>query len=117
MSVEENKAVVVRVHESINRHDLDALNAHPGMAETKVFLEGRFRAVPDMQATIDLLVAEGEWVAARLLIRGTQQGEWMGQAPTGGTLLVEVLTLFRVVDGRIVTAYSQGSPIAVAAAA
>jgi predicted ester cyclase len=108
MSAEENKAVVMRVNEAVNRHDLDALDEHPGLHETKTFLTGLFQAVPDMQATIEELVAEGEWVAVRRIARGTQRGEWQGMAPTGRPHTVEVLAMYRVVNGRIVTAYTQG---------
>jgi len=108
MSVEENKAVVRRVNEAVNRHDLDALDEHPGMHDTKKLLTGLFQAVPDMQATIEELIAEGEWVAVRRIARGTQRSEWQGLAPTGRPHAVEVLAMYRVVNGRIVTAYTHG---------
>ena len=78
MSTEENKAVVVRMHEALNHHDLAALDEHPGMAGTREFLTRYFQACPDARATIQELVAEGEWVAVRMISRGTQQGEWGG---------------------------------------
>lgn len=111
MSAEENKAIVIRVIESTNRRDLAALDAHPGMHGTKEFLERFFTVFPDAQATIEELVAEGEWVVARLITRGTQQGEWADQAPTGRTTTMEVLAMHRVIDGRIAVAYSQGGPL------
>ncbi len=111
MSVEENKAVVTRVDEAVNRRDLDALDEHPGLHEAKKFLAGLFQAVPDMQTTIEEMVAEGEWVAVRRIARGTQRGEWQGMAPTGRPHTVEVLGMYRVVDGHIVTAYANGHPL------
>ena len=112
MASEENKAIIVRMHEAINRRDLTALDGHPGMRGTKEFLERLHRAFPDVQATLQELVAEGEWVATRLISRGTHQhGEWAGQAPTGRPSVFEVLALYRVVDGRITAAYSQGGPL------
>lgn len=110
-TLEENKAVIVRMHEALNRHDLAALDEHPGMAGTKAFLEGYFRACPDARNTIEELVAEGAWVAVRMIDRGTQHGEWGGEAPRGQRRETEVLALYRVVDGRIVTAHSQGGPL------
>lgn len=108
MSTEENKAVVIRINESANRHDLAALDQHPGMRETREFLARLFHAFPDMHTTIEELVADGEWVAVRMVARGTHQGEWEGKAPTGRTVVSEVLAMHRIVDGRIVTSYSQG---------
>ena len=111
MSAEENKAIVVRMHEALNRHDLTALDEHPGMAGTREFLTRYFQAFPDAQATIQELVAEGERVAVRMISRGTQQGEWAGVAPSGQLHEDEVLGMDRIVDGRIVTSYSQGGPL------
>jgi predicted ester cyclase len=111
MTAEENKAVVVRVNESISRGNLGALDEHPGMAGTKKFLTSLRQAFPDVQATIQEIVAEGDWVAVRLISRGTQQGTWHGVAPTGQQSVTEVLSLHRFVDGRIVATYSQGGPM------
>jgi predicted ester cyclase len=111
MSTEENKAIVIRLVESINRRDLGALDAHPGMRETKEFLGRYFAAFPDARTTIEELVAEGEWVAARMISRGTQLGEWAGRPPTGQPIAAEIVNMHRIVDGRIVVAYGQGGPI------
>jgi predicted ester cyclase len=40
-------------------------------------------AFPDLRTTIELLIAEGEWVAARLTLRGTQLGP-LGNIPPSG---------------------------------
>lgn len=111
MSTEENKAIVIRMHEAANRHDLSVMGQHPGMQGTKEFLTRIFQAFPDMQATIEELVAEGEWVAVHMTTRGTQRGEWEGRPPTGSPMVGEVLAMHRIVDGRIVTSYSQGRPL------
>ena len=111
MSDEENKAVIVRMHEAVNRHDLTALDEHPGMAGTREFLTRYFQVCPDAQATIEELVAEGEWVVVRMISRGTQRGEWGGVAPSGQLHEDEVLAMHRIVDGRIVTSYSQGGSL------
>jgi predicted ester cyclase len=112
MSSEENKSIIIRLQESLNRHDLTVLDQHPGMRGTKEFLGRYFHAFPDAQATIEELVAEGEWVAARLISRGTHQHEeWGGQAPIGRPWVVEVLALHRIVDDRIVLAYAQAGPM------
>ena len=111
MSTEENKAVVVRMHDALNRHNLAALDEHPGMAGAREFLTRYFQACPDARATIQELVAEGEWVAVRMISHGTQQGEWGGVAPSDQRREDEVLAMHRVVDGRVVTSYSRGGPL------
>ena len=40
-------------------------------------------AFPDLHVTIEEVIAEGETVAARVTVRGTNTGELMGLAPTG----------------------------------
>jgi len=78
---------------------------------TKAFLERYFRACPDARNTIEELVAEGAWVVVRMIDRGTQQGEWGGEAPRGQLRETEVLAMYQVVADQIVTAYSQGGPL------
>ncbi len=84
-AIEGNKAVIVRIHEALNRHDLAALDEHPGMAGTKAFLERYFRACPDARNTIEELVAEGAWVDRRPCpassMRLTRHGGSFGSRP------------------------------------
>jgi steroid delta-isomerase-like uncharacterized protein len=97
MSTEENKAVLRRIFEAINRGDLAMLDDiiadnyvyHSPFGEVKG-LDGlkqmfnMFRtAFPDLKATIEDMVAEGDKVAWRSTLRGTHKGELMGIAPTG----------------------------------
>jgi predicted ester cyclase len=56
----------------------------------------------DLFLTIQLQVAEGEWVATVIKARGTHAGEWLGMAPTGKTLVFTGVNVDRVVDGKIV---------------
>jgi len=60
------------------------------------------RTYPDLHLTVEQQIAEGEWVATRVTMRGTQQGEWLGIRPTGRRIEVTAVNLDRVVDGRIV---------------
>lgn len=59
-------------------------------------------AIPDMRLDIEDVVAEGEKVLVRLVIRGTQRGELMGIAPTDRPIDVAVLDLFHVRSGKLV---------------
>lgn len=61
-----------------------------------------FRAAfPDLHIALEQLVAEGEWVCARTLTRGTHRGPLFGVAPSGKTIAVPGLTLVRVIDGHL----------------
>lgn len=43
----------------------------------------------------------GEQVAARVTVRGTHTGQFMGRPPTGRTFSVTSIGIFRLVDERI----------------
>ena len=81
MPMEENKAIVRRILEALDRHDYDALKDHPGLYQTVVRQPMVRAAFPDGQTTIEHQVAEGDTVATRATIRGTHRGPFMGVPP------------------------------------
>jgi len=102
MSIEEeNKAVARRViDEVLNNKDMSVLSElvspnyvyHGAFGDAKgpeglsEIISAYHNAFPDIHATIDEMVAEGNTVAFRLSIQGTFTGEMMGMAPTGKQL-------------------------------
>lgn len=60
------------------------------------------QAFPDLRFQVEELVAEGDLVSARLVYRGTHQGEWKGIPPTGRKVEVNEMMFFRFEEGRIV---------------
>lgn len=61
----------------------------------------RYDAFPDMEYTIEEILADGDSVAARWLVTGTHEGEFEGIPPTGASVEFPVSGLFRVADGTI----------------
>jgi steroid delta-isomerase-like uncharacterized protein len=59
-------------------------------------------AFPDTRMTIDLQVAEGDWVATHWTATGTQQGELFGTPPTGRQVRVSGVQFSRVENGKFV---------------
>jgi steroid delta-isomerase-like uncharacterized protein len=57
---------------------------------------------PDIQWTLEELIAEGDKVAARFTMRGTHQGTFFGVPPTGKKITVQALNIYRFADGQIV---------------
>jgi predicted ester cyclase len=57
----------------------------PGLAGANQKWAGYLAVLPDMRATVEELVAEGDKVAVRWTVQGTQQGELLGILPTGST--------------------------------
>jgi predicted ester cyclase len=101
MSVAENKAMVRRIiEEAINKGNLAVIDKimapsyvyhFPGMEVRgpegfRQFATMMRTAFPDIKVSIDEIIGEGNLVAARLTLRGTLKGEFMGMAPTGGRM-------------------------------
>jgi predicted ester cyclase len=117
---EENKRLVRRVLETgVNRHDLQLIRdvLAPGYArhsqatfempeirgvdQMLQFLEEQFAIFPDWHEEIELMIAEGPYVACVTRGSGTQLGP-MGDAPATGKKIEIVNFIFhRIDDGRI----------------
>jgi predicted ester cyclase len=123
MSVEENKALVHRAVAAFNQTDFAAADrlfaAHyvdhdrsraglpPGPEGIKQAW-GMFRAAfPDLRATIEEMIAEGDRVAVRGVIRGTHQGELMGIPPTGRPVSVALIDINRIEGGQLVERWGE----------
>lgn len=119
MSTEENKAMVRSVVEEIlNKGNLavaDEIMASNYVYHYPLFevkgpegfkqLIGTMRtAFPDINATIEDLIAEGDMVAVRFTIQGTFKGEMMGIAPTGKHLTFSEAVFIRFENGKEVEA-------------
>ena len=58
-------------------------------------------AIPDFEATVEDIVAEGDTVAMRVTLSGTVEGELMGIEPTGESFEVANMVFTRIEDGMI----------------
>jgi predicted ester cyclase len=119
MSTEDNKAIVRRMFEELfNRQNLavvdelassDFVHRGPGTrvvrgAEFFNQIKSRilFLAFPNLQFTIEDLIAEGDMVVTRWNIRGTHRGEFMGLPPTSNQVTWSGINITRVVEGKLV---------------
>jgi steroid delta-isomerase-like uncharacterized protein len=57
---------------------------------------------PDIQWTLEEMVAEGDMVAARFTMRGTHRGIFFGVPPTGKTIKVQAMNFYRLSGGMFV---------------
>ncbi len=117
MTIEENKAIVRRMmkdgwnpNDQATFDDLLAegfVNHEPGAPtvqtrdELKRFWAEHVRAFPDQHTTIDELIGEGEQVVIRFTHHCTQTGEYQGIPPTGKSITVTGLVLYRLASGKI----------------
>ena len=57
---------------------------------------------PDIQWTLEEMIAEEDKVAARFTMRGTHQGSFFGVPPTGKTITVQAMNFYRLSGGQFV---------------
>jgi steroid delta-isomerase-like uncharacterized protein len=57
-------------------------------------------AFPDLRATVEEIVEEGDRIAVRATFTGTHDGEFMGIPASGRTISIQAMDVVRVVDGR-----------------
>ena len=57
---------------------------------------------PDLQHTVEEMVAEGDRVAVRFSAHGTHTGQWLKFAPTGRSIQYTGVTLARIAGDKIV---------------
>jgi len=115
MSTEDNKALARRAfEEGFNQRNLavfDELNvpdfvSHSasltmqGLEAFKQFVWMYLTAFPDLTATIEDMIAEGDKVVSRVTYRGTHKGALMGIPPTGKQVTVTGITIVRFVGGK-----------------
>jgi predicted ester cyclase len=64
-----------------------------------------FTAFPDLEFTVDLVVAEEDLVATHWTATGTHRGEWQGIAPTDREVTWQGINIFRFECGLIVESW------------
>ena len=123
MTAETNKIVMSRFLEFINTaseslaQELispDAIFHVPGSPDPMrgpagyLAIIGMMRGgFPDIQWTVEEMVAEGDKVAARFTMRGTHQGTFFGVPPTGKTIAVQAMNIYRLSGGQFVEEHGQ----------
>ena len=122
MSVEENKALVRREFDEVwNQGQLavmddiytaDIAYHSPGSPVIhgpegmKLIAGVLYTAFPDMQYTIEDMIAEGEKVAIRWTLTGTHDGDLMGVPPTGVQVTFTGNTIIRFAGGKYAELWS-----------
>jgi predicted ester cyclase len=118
VSLEENKAIVRRLFEEFNKHDvalLDKLMAPDyfdhavqsrSLEEYKQFISMWINGFPDFHVTIEDIIAEGDKVWVRNTFTGTHTGEFHGLAPTRKKCKIMVVHIYRIFNGKVVECWS-----------
>jgi steroid delta-isomerase-like uncharacterized protein len=78
----------------------------PGIPPTKAgvleFFRGVLSAFPDMQMTVEDLIASGDQAVARVKMTATHQGEFMSVPSTGKRVDVQLIDIMRFDDSGLV---------------
>jgi predicted ester cyclase len=77
-------------------------------AQTEETARAFYTAFPDLQHTIEDLLAVDDKVILRATDWGTHEGEFQGIGPTGREVAFEVIVIYRLADGLIVEVWEQG---------
>ncbi len=72
-----------------------------GREEFKRQVEEFHSAFPDLEGTVDEVIADGDRVANRFTMRATHEGEFMGVEPTGKSVELQGTIFAHVEDGKI----------------
>ena len=78
----------------------------PGPEGMKQALTYYRAAAPELQATLDDILAEGEKVALRWSARGTHLGEWLDVPPTGHHFTMSGISIYRIAEGKAVEGWN-----------
>ena len=106
MAVEENKALVRRAQGVLWNHtgDLDAvaeLFAPDRVEDAKREAANVRRGFPDLESTIEDLIAERDKVVAHWRAQATHRGEYLGIPPTGNRVNFTGISIYRIEGGKI----------------
>ena len=122
MSTEENKALVQRLFEAYNKHNLAGVEelcapdyvfhgpaafGDMDLAGLKQLYTAPLTAFPDAHLLVEDLIAEGDKVVHRATLRGTHQGELMGIPATGKVVTYTAILISRFAGGKFVEDWEQ----------
>jgi steroid delta-isomerase-like uncharacterized protein len=110
----EHKATYRLIIEAISRGEPEALDGlvaadivdhnpfpgqAPGIGGFKEWIRRARSSFPDLQGSVETVVAEGDWVAARVTWRGTHRGEYIGIPATNRPVVFEAYHVVQFSDG------------------
>jgi len=127
LSAKENKALILRYFEAIDRPNVTAdmvdefidpeIVVHdqpPGFPTDLPGLKKQFNmfqtSTPGYH-TVDVLLAEGDKVAARITGYGTHEGELLGIPRTGKKIQMSGIVIWRIREGKIVEVWAQNDTL------
>jgi len=72
-----------------------------GLDSLREHVRDHREAFPDWTEEIKHIVAEGDFVVIHFVSRGTNEGSFLGNPPTGKQIQINEMSIFRIADGKI----------------
>jgi predicted ester cyclase len=129
--IEANKALVrTYTQTGFNEHHTDrasdflarevkwhggTLGTAEGLDNVAALVRGFIDALPDLTATEQDIVAEGDTVAVRYIVEATHKRDLLGILATGRRVRWDALDVYRVSDGKIVEEWAGDDLLAILA--
>jgi steroid delta-isomerase-like uncharacterized protein len=121
MNPDERKHLVREFHAHYDAGDLAAMAAllrpdmvvhgmpgvPPGRAGFLALSQQFLTAFPDVQTTVEDVVAEGDKVVVRWTAQGTHQGAFFGVPGSGLRVTAQAIEIWRVADGQLAELWTQ----------
>lgn len=111
MQTDESKAIVERYLKAINGNVKTPQMADEFIADSDAGLKQHIAvaeaAFPRYSLEPEDLFAEGDKVMLRFTLRGTHKGDFMGIPPTGRTVAVPGMIIYRIANGKIAEHWMQ----------
>lgn len=120
---EQNKAAVRRMFDEMNKGNVEILeevlapdyvfytpsgNPNPMSREVTIeIIKTVFKTFPDMNWSIEELIAVEDRVIGRFIDRGIHKGEYQGIPATGNKIEVSAVHIFRLKNGKIVEHFEE----------
>jgi steroid delta-isomerase-like uncharacterized protein len=128
MSKEANLAILGKFAEAVNTGKFDlfkeavsidnvdhdpARGQVPGPEGYRVFFSGLRNAFPDLNVSLETLVADEDSVAFAYTMTGTQKGSFMGIAPTDRKVKIRGLQISKFKDGKMVERWGSSDELGI----
>lgn len=122
MSLEQNKAIVLKMYEAFDKQDIEqgrkfisadivgcGMDTTPrkGIDKFIQYAMSSFIAFPDGYHVVEEIIAESNKVVTRGTFSGTHQGELMGIPPTGKQVKFSFVHIDTLLDGKVTEHWGQ----------
>jgi len=127
MSAKQNEAILKRIFEELNKGNVyivnelfteDFVDRYPVPGETpdregfKQFLAGLHKSFPDWRWNIEDIFSEGDKVAYRFTMQGTDRGGYIGMPPTGKKINFAGIGILRFDNSKVAERWTIGDSMA-----